>query len=99
MSAVTAREVREGYVYIRSEPGLWTVGFYDPAGGWQSESDHGSTDAAALRVAFLNGGPQPQLVEALRELLSHIGPSDDVPDAARASARAALAAACGEVQS
>lgn len=43
------------YVYIRSEPGLYTVGFYDPAGKWQSESDHESADLAADRVAWLNG--------------------------------------------
>lgn len=44
------------YVYIRSEPGLYTVGFYDPAGGWHSESDHDSPQAAADRVTQLNGG-------------------------------------------
>lgn len=44
------------YVYMRSEPGLWTVGFYDPTGKWQPESDHESTDAAAARVHYLNGG-------------------------------------------
>lgn len=44
------------YVYIRSEPGLYTVGFYDPAGKWQAESDHSSAVSAAARVAFLNGG-------------------------------------------
>ena len=27
------------YVYIKSEPGLWTVGFYDPNGKWIPESD------------------------------------------------------------
>ena len=27
------------YVYIRSEPGLWTVGFYKPDGTWKPESD------------------------------------------------------------
>jgi len=36
------------YVYIRSEPGLWTVGFYKPDGTWEPESDHhNSADAAA----------------------------------------------------
>lgn len=45
-----------GYVYIRSEPGLWTVGFYKPDGAWEPESDHGSSDDAAERVAHLNGG-------------------------------------------
>jgi hypothetical protein len=103
MSAVTAREVREGYVYIRSEPGLWTVGFYDPAGDWQPESDHGSTDAAARRVAFLNGGPAPQLVEALRFYMTICGNTAAVVDRESAGiayeqGRAALAAACGEVQ-
>lgn len=43
------------YVYIRSEPQLWTVGFYKPDGRWEPESDHGSTFDAAERVAFLNG--------------------------------------------
>jgi hypothetical protein len=44
------------WVYIRSEPGLWTVGFYRPDGKWESESDHGSSEEAARRVAWLNGG-------------------------------------------
>jgi hypothetical protein len=44
------------YVYIRSEPGLWTVGFYDPSGKWISESDHHDPEDAAKRVAWLNGG-------------------------------------------
>lgn len=43
------------YVYIKSEPGLWTVGFYDPAGKWQPESDHDSAEGAAIRVRYLNG--------------------------------------------
>lgn len=46
------------YVYlsptISGEP--FTVGFYDPAGKWQAESDHRTADLAAERVAFLNGG-------------------------------------------
>jgi hypothetical protein len=44
------------YVYIQSELGLWTVGFYDPSGKWQPESDHDSKEAAANRVHYLNGG-------------------------------------------
>jgi hypothetical protein len=44
------------YVYIRSEPQLWTAGFYKPDGKWEPESDHGSPDEAAGRVAWLNGG-------------------------------------------
>lgn len=49
------------YVYIRSEPGLWTVGFYDPAGKWQAESDHDRSDGAAARVHYLNGGPSEEM--------------------------------------
>lgn len=44
------------WVYIRSEAHLWTVGFYDPAGKWQPESDHDDSDSAAARVNYLNGG-------------------------------------------
>ena len=44
------------YVYIQSEPGLWTAGFYDPSGKWQPESDHTSDRDAAERVHYLNGG-------------------------------------------
>ena len=44
------------YVYIRSEPYLWTVGFYAPSGQWMPESDHGNADDAAARVQYLNGG-------------------------------------------
>jgi hypothetical protein len=48
------------YVYIRSEPGLYTVGFYDPQGKWHPESDHESKKEAAKRVNYLNGGKEPQ---------------------------------------
>ena len=52
------------YVYVKSESAghngamsdLWTVGFYDPQGKWQPESDHRSQEEAAKRVAYLNGG-------------------------------------------
>lgn len=44
------------WVYLKSEPGLWTVGFYDPSGEWQSESDHTDPEKAAARVHYLNGG-------------------------------------------
>jgi hypothetical protein len=57
------------YVYKQSESSretgtfpLYTVGYYDPEGKWQPESDHGGEkgkDDAALRVAFLNGEPIP----------------------------------------
>jgi hypothetical protein len=44
------------WVYIRTEPGLWTVGFYEPDGTWEPDSDHGSSDEAAARTHWLNGG-------------------------------------------
>ena len=48
------------YVYIRSEPQLWTVGFYSPQGEFVPESDHETTEAAAERVHWLNGGEHPR---------------------------------------
>lgn len=44
------------YVYIQSESGLWTVGFYSPDGKWNPESDHETQSSAARRVRYLNGG-------------------------------------------
>lgn len=44
------------WVYLRSEPGLYTVGFYHPDGRWESESDHDTKEAAAARCHYLNGG-------------------------------------------
>jgi len=46
------------WVYINSEPGLWTVGFYDPNGHFHAESDHDDEERAAERVHYLNGGSQ-----------------------------------------
>lgn len=48
--------VTVSYVYRQFEPGLWTVGFYGPDGRWYPESDHDSSDEAADRVHYLNGG-------------------------------------------
>jgi hypothetical protein len=44
------------FVYLHSEPSLWTVGYYRPDGKWEPESDHGDPDEAARRVHWLNGG-------------------------------------------
>jgi hypothetical protein len=44
------------WLYLRSEPGLWTVGFYDPSGKWHPESEHSDSEMAARRVHYLNGG-------------------------------------------
>ena len=44
------------YVYIQSEPGLWTVGFYRPDGEFEPESDHQTKGQAQRHVHYLNGG-------------------------------------------
>lgn len=46
------------WVYKRSEHDLWTSGYYDPDGQFQSQADHGSPEEAAAYVAYLNGGRQ-----------------------------------------
>jgi hypothetical protein len=51
------------YVYVRSEAQVWTVGFHDPSGKWNAESDHSTSEAAAQRVHYLNGGVQPPKAE------------------------------------
>ncbi len=56
------------YVYIKSEPQLWTVGHYNPCTNqWVPESDHDSPDKAAERVHWLNGGNQDQDRQERRE--------------------------------
>lgn len=52
------------YVVRISEPGLWTVGFYDPAGKWHPESDHASGEEAHNRAAYLNGRQEPVEADA-----------------------------------
>lgn len=63
----------QSYVYIHSEPSLWTVGFYRPDGKWEPESDHESSEEAAGRVALLNGGQteDTRRLAAIREVLKH----------------------------
>jgi hypothetical protein len=56
MATVTRMGMEDNmYVYIQTEPRLWTVGFYDPDGKWIPESDHDSREKAAERVHYLNG--------------------------------------------
>jgi hypothetical protein len=43
------------WLYKRTEPELWTVGFYAPDGDWHPESDHNEPGRAAERVNWLNG--------------------------------------------
>ena len=43
------------FVYLNSEPGLWTTGFYDPNGRWHADKDFNDPEDAAGRCAWLNG--------------------------------------------
>ena len=43
------------WVYIHGEVNLWTVGFFDPAGHWYTDSVHGHREDARRTVAWLNG--------------------------------------------
>lgn len=65
------------YVYIRTEPGLWTVGHYD-GGTWEPESDHGAEREAAERAAWLNGAAPPVSDGDLRDLAEWLVSLDDV---------------------
>lgn len=56
------------FVYIQSEKQLWTVGHYEPGGKFIPESDHDTTESAAARVHFLNGGKNPQLMSEIDRL-------------------------------
>ena len=64
------------WVYFQSEalPRLWTVGFYDPEGEWNPDSDWDEREDAATRAAWLNGSTIPlhkmtmDLDEALKAL-------------------------------
>ena len=48
------------WVYIQTEPRLWTVGFYDPKGEWHTDSDYDDKEEAAARVSYLNGRPNSE---------------------------------------
>jgi hypothetical protein len=43
------------YLYIQTEPQLWTTGHRDPSGVWHPDLDCESPAFAAARVAWLNG--------------------------------------------
>jgi hypothetical protein len=57
------------WVYIQSEPSLWTVGFYDPSGKWHTDSDHDSREKAAERVAYLNGEGSARIAQQMATVI------------------------------
>jgi len=64
-------EAKSTWVYIKSEPSLWTVGFYRPDGSWEAESDHSSTEQAVERIGYLNGRNDSERLRAQnRDLLA-----------------------------
>jgi hypothetical protein len=69
------------YVYIRTEPNLWTAGHYDPAGKFVPESDHGTPEEAAERVHYLNGGsdPEPMIPAIVRNAMTERFPKGETP--------------------
>ena len=57
------------YVYIKSSPTTWTVGFYTNEGErWNAESDHFSEEAAQRQVAYLNGRKDFTEMSTVKEL-------------------------------
>lgn len=46
------------WVYLNSESGLWTTGFYSPDEQWHPDRDFDDKEEAAKRVAWLNGSPE-----------------------------------------
>jgi ribosomal protein S16 len=54
------------YVYrdFRKDAGCYTVGYYDPKGKWEPESDYETKEQAADRVHWLNGGANTEVNHA-----------------------------------
>lgn len=69
------------YIYKRTEPGLWTVGYLGGDGQFEPESDHGSAREAAQMVAWLNGGggPEPGTEDADDDIEASVPGVDLVP--------------------
>jgi hypothetical protein len=60
------------FVYIQSEPELFSVGFYDPSGQWHADSDHSSRVEASARVSYLNGGGASANQIAMQRIAEHV---------------------------
>jgi hypothetical protein len=57
------QEQKMSFIYIKTEPQLWTTGHYDPDGRFHPDDDFGSPDEAADRCAYLNGDASVDLDE------------------------------------
>ena len=60
---------------------LFTVGHDDHDGNWISESDHPTSEEAADRVAYLNGGGRPQTPDLDAALAQLIRSKDELLEA------------------
>ncbi len=60
------------FIYIKSEPNLWTTGFYKPDGSWYPESDWPTPGEAAQRTAYLNGAPNEKWVQTVEECIQSL---------------------------
>lgn len=64
------------WVYILSEKAcadndynrLYTTGFYDPAGKFQTDNDYTDKEQAAARAHYLNGGTSPGVLTMLKRV-------------------------------
>lgn len=87
---------RPTWVYVRSEPNLFTVGFYALDDKWHSDSDHDTKESAAEKVNFLNGNCEitKDLLEALEAYV--VLDKDEIFGETTSRAKAAIAKAKGE---
>ena len=54
------------WVYLKSEPNLWTVGYYNSENEWIADSDWEYKEDAAKRVHRLNGGISDDIIQTLK---------------------------------
>jgi hypothetical protein len=62
------------FVYQKSRAGLWTVGYYDPAGKWRPGSDQDSEEKAAAPARYINCGndQDPPRTAAILQSVKHV---------------------------
>lgn len=70
--------VTSAYTYHRSEANVYTVGYYDADNRFYADSDHPTSDSAAARVHYLNGGSNDDAQE-LRAMLARLPDITPIP--------------------
>jgi hypothetical protein len=51
------------FIYQKTEPGTWTVGYFTESGEWKAECSCNTAAEAAQRAHWLNGGKDTQDTE------------------------------------